>query len=177
MRYIPLGFSLLFAVLSAPTLAADAEAGLLAVKSLGGVNGQALACAEAKVAARARELMLAEGNAWCEDFSSDHRKGGGRRRALRFGCRAHRQLAGRAWMKGRVTKTGTKALWWIGVGVVIVAVLVLSAMRAHSSLGVTTLARRGACRARRAHVVPRQLLQLLRGQIERRRGVPPRLSQ
>ncbi|MBK9020085.1 MAG: hypothetical protein IPL72_08820 [Sulfuritalea sp.] len=59
MRYIPLGFSLLFAVLSAPTLAADAEAGLLAVKSLGGVNGQALACAETKVAARARELMLA----------------------------------------------------------------------------------------------------------------------
>ncbi|MBK9018464.1 MAG: hypothetical protein IPL72_00065 [Sulfuritalea sp.] len=48
MRYIPLGFSLLFAVLSAPTLAADAEAGLLAVKSLGGVNGQALACAETK---------------------------------------------------------------------------------------------------------------------------------
>lgn len=59
MRLVQLAFSLLFAVSSAPTLAADAEAGLLAVKSLGGVNGQALACAETKVAARARELMLA----------------------------------------------------------------------------------------------------------------------
>ncbi len=49
------------AVLSAPTfgIAADAEAGLAVVKTLGTVNGQALACAEAKVAARARELMLA----------------------------------------------------------------------------------------------------------------------
>jgi hypothetical protein len=50
---------LFFAVLSAPTLAADADAGLLAVKALGSVNGRALACAETKLAARAKELMLA----------------------------------------------------------------------------------------------------------------------
>lgn len=72
MKLVQLAFSLLFAVSSAPsagdtvprsagdiTFAADAEAGLLVVKSLGGVNGQALACAETKVAARAKELMLA----------------------------------------------------------------------------------------------------------------------
>jgi hypothetical protein len=46
-------------VLPAQTLAADVEAGLLAVKTLGSVNGQALACAETKLAARAKELMLA----------------------------------------------------------------------------------------------------------------------
>ena len=39
--------------------AADAEAGLLAIRSLGSVNGQALACAEVQVAARAKSLMLA----------------------------------------------------------------------------------------------------------------------
>ena len=54
---------LAIAVLSAPTLAlaagADAESGLALVKDLGGVNGLALACAETRVAARARELMLA----------------------------------------------------------------------------------------------------------------------
>jgi hypothetical protein len=52
---------LLVAVLSAPTFAADAdaEAGLLAIKALGSVNGQALACSEAKLAARAKQLMLA----------------------------------------------------------------------------------------------------------------------
>ena len=52
---------LAIAVLSAPTLAAadNAEAGLALVKDLGGVNGLALACAEERVAARARELMLA----------------------------------------------------------------------------------------------------------------------
>lgn len=38
---------------------ADAEAGLLAIRSLGSVNGQALACAEVQVAARAKSLMLA----------------------------------------------------------------------------------------------------------------------
>ncbi len=49
------------AVLSAPTLAraADAEAGLAVVRSLGSLNGEALACAEMGVAARARQLMLA----------------------------------------------------------------------------------------------------------------------
>ena len=41
------------------TFAADAEAGLAAVRALGGVNGQALACSEMGVAARARQLMLA----------------------------------------------------------------------------------------------------------------------
>jgi hypothetical protein len=58
LRYL---FPLLFAVSSAPTftLAADAEAGLLAIKALGDVNGQALACAETRVAARAKQLMLA----------------------------------------------------------------------------------------------------------------------
>lgn len=50
---------ILVAVLSAPTFAADAEAGLLAIKALGSVNGQALACSEAKLAARAKQLMLA----------------------------------------------------------------------------------------------------------------------
>ena len=47
------------AVSSAPTFAADAEAGLAAVRELGDINGQALACAETRVAGRARELMLA----------------------------------------------------------------------------------------------------------------------
>lgn len=50
---------LIFAVLSAPTLAADAEAGLLAIKALGSANGQALACSEAALASRAKQLMLA----------------------------------------------------------------------------------------------------------------------
>ncbi len=49
----------LIVVLPAPAFAADAEAGLLAVKTLGSVNGQALACAETKLAARAKQLMLA----------------------------------------------------------------------------------------------------------------------
>lgn len=40
-------------------LAVNAEAGLAVVKSLGSVNGRALACSEMGVAARARELMLA----------------------------------------------------------------------------------------------------------------------
>lgn len=42
-----------------PARAADVEAGLLAVKSLGTVNGQALACAQLQAAARAKSLMLA----------------------------------------------------------------------------------------------------------------------
>ena len=50
---------LFVAVLSAPTLAADVEAGLLAIKALGNVNGQALACAQMPAAARAKSLMLA----------------------------------------------------------------------------------------------------------------------
>ena len=39
--------------------AADAEAGLLAIKALGSLNGQALACAELQAATRAKALMLA----------------------------------------------------------------------------------------------------------------------
>lgn len=50
---------LLVAVLSAPAFAADVEAGLQAIKALGSVNGQALACAEVRLAARAKQLMLA----------------------------------------------------------------------------------------------------------------------
>lgn len=50
---------LLVAVLPALTFAADAEAGLLAIRALGSVNGQALACSETKLAARAKQLMLA----------------------------------------------------------------------------------------------------------------------
>lgn len=61
MKHVRTTLLLLIAVSSAPTftLAADAEAGLLAIKALGGVNGQALACAETRVAARAKQLMLA----------------------------------------------------------------------------------------------------------------------
>jgi len=39
--------------------AADAEAGLLAIKALGSLNGQALACSDVQAAKRAKELMLA----------------------------------------------------------------------------------------------------------------------
>jgi len=59
MKHFHTAVLLLIAVLPASTLAADAEAGLLAIKALGSVNGQALACAETKLAARAKELMLA----------------------------------------------------------------------------------------------------------------------
>ena len=57
MKHVRTTLLLLIAVSSAPTftLAADAEAGLLAIKALGGVNGQALACAETRVAARAKQ--------------------------------------------------------------------------------------------------------------------------
>ncbi len=61
MKTLRLVQLLSIAVLSAPTfgLAADAEAGLAVVRTLGTVNGQALACSETGVAARARQLMLA----------------------------------------------------------------------------------------------------------------------
>jgi hypothetical protein len=39
--------------------AADAEPGLDTIKALGSVNGQALACSEVQVAARAKSMMLA----------------------------------------------------------------------------------------------------------------------
>lgn len=41
-----------------PTLAEDVEAGLTAVKQLGALNGQALACADKDATAHARLLML-----------------------------------------------------------------------------------------------------------------------
>jgi hypothetical protein len=59
MKHFRTPLLLLIAVCSAPTFAADAEAGLLAIKSLGSVNGQALACSEVALAARAKQLMLA----------------------------------------------------------------------------------------------------------------------
>lgn len=59
MKTLRLVLPLSIAVLSAPTFAADAEAGLLAIKALGNVNGQALACSEMQAAARAKSLMLA----------------------------------------------------------------------------------------------------------------------
>ena len=61
MKSVRLASLFAIAVLSAPTLApaADAEAGLAVVKTLGTVNGQALACSEMAVATRARQLMLA----------------------------------------------------------------------------------------------------------------------
>jgi hypothetical protein len=43
---------------SLPAIANDAEAGLAAVRQLGAVNGQALACADKDAAAHARLLML-----------------------------------------------------------------------------------------------------------------------
>ena len=42
-----------------PAIAEDLEAGLVAVRQLGTLNGQALACAEKDAAARAKVLMLA----------------------------------------------------------------------------------------------------------------------
>ncbi|TRZ94449.1 MAG: hypothetical protein D4R84_08700 [Rhodocyclaceae bacterium] len=59
MKHLRTTLLLFVAVLPAPTFSADAEAGLLAIKALGSVNGQALACADTKLAARAKELMLA----------------------------------------------------------------------------------------------------------------------
>lgn len=41
-----------------PSLAEDVEAGLAAVKLLGAINGQALACADKDATARAKLLML-----------------------------------------------------------------------------------------------------------------------
>jgi hypothetical protein len=51
---------LLFAFLNAvaPTFAADPAAGVAALKELGAVNGQALACSEMPAAKRAKSLML-----------------------------------------------------------------------------------------------------------------------
>ena len=60
MKNLRLLLTLSIAVLSAPTIAAaDTEAGLQAIKALGSVNCQALACSEVRLAARAKQLMLA----------------------------------------------------------------------------------------------------------------------
>ncbi len=59
MKHVRTTLLLLIAVSPAPTIAADAEAGLLVIRALGSVNGQALACSEAAPAARAKQLMLA----------------------------------------------------------------------------------------------------------------------
>lgn len=59
MRLSCIALSLFIAVLPGLTIAADAEAGLQAIKALGSVNGQALACSETRLAARAKQLMLA----------------------------------------------------------------------------------------------------------------------
>ena len=60
MKHVRTTLLLLIAVSSAPTfsLAADAEAGLLAIKVLGSVNGQALACAEALPAGQRSEGQI-----------------------------------------------------------------------------------------------------------------------
>jgi hypothetical protein len=55
---------ILLALAAAPgavsvAVAADAETGLVTIKALGTVNGQALACSEVQVAARAKSMMLA----------------------------------------------------------------------------------------------------------------------
>ena len=78
MKHFRTTLLLLIAVLPAPALAADAEAGLLAVKALGGVNGQALACAETRIAARAREFP-------CGGVGREGRKARGQSRVERAG--------------------------------------------------------------------------------------------
>jgi len=74
MKTHRLAHLLAIAVLSAPSAAdtvprsagditlghaADADAGLAVVRTLGALNGEALACSEMGLAARARQLMLA----------------------------------------------------------------------------------------------------------------------
>lgn len=52
---------ILLAIAASPGLVsgAEAEAGFVAIKALGSLNGQALACSEPQAAARAKSLMLA----------------------------------------------------------------------------------------------------------------------
>ncbi len=52
-------FILLSLTIANPAVAEDVEAGLAAVKQLGTLNGQALACSEKDSAAHAKVLMLA----------------------------------------------------------------------------------------------------------------------
>ncbi|MDP1734678.1 MAG: hypothetical protein Q8L44_09990 [Sulfuritalea sp.] len=59
MKHLTRSIILLSLALANPAVAEDVEAGLAAVKQLGTLNGQALACAEKDAAAHARLLMLA----------------------------------------------------------------------------------------------------------------------
>jgi hypothetical protein len=56
IRYLPI----LFLLAAAAVLAEDAPAdvGLTAIEALGRINGQALACGEQAIAARAKQVML-----------------------------------------------------------------------------------------------------------------------
>lgn len=59
MKYLTRLMILLSLAAPLPAMAEDVEAGLAAVKQLGTLNGQALACAEKDSAAHAKMLMLA----------------------------------------------------------------------------------------------------------------------
>lgn len=59
MKYLTSLIVLLNLVAAFPAAAEDVEAGLAAVRQLGTLNGQALACADKDAAAHARLLMLA----------------------------------------------------------------------------------------------------------------------
>ena len=59
MKYLTRLIILLSLTLANPAFAEDVEAGLAAVRQLGTLNGQALACAEKDAAAHAKLLMLA----------------------------------------------------------------------------------------------------------------------
>ncbi len=59
MKHLTRLIILLSLTLANPAVAEDVEAGLAAVKQLGALNGQALACAEKDAAAYAKVLMLA----------------------------------------------------------------------------------------------------------------------
>ena len=59
MKYLTRLIILLSLTLANPAVAEDVEAGLAAVRQLGTLNGQALACAEKDAAAHAKVLMLA----------------------------------------------------------------------------------------------------------------------
>lgn len=59
MKHVTRLIILLSLILANPAVAEDVEAGLIAVRQLGTLNGQALACSEKDAAAHARVLMLA----------------------------------------------------------------------------------------------------------------------
>ncbi|MCX7165197.1 MAG: hypothetical protein NTV11_02860 [Rhodocyclales bacterium] len=58
MKYLTRLLILLSLAAPLPAMAEDAEAGLAAVRQLGTLNGQALACADKDAAAKAKALML-----------------------------------------------------------------------------------------------------------------------